>query len=67
MFALWISMFMLYIQNYICVFNSFLFGGAFYGIIRTRLITATLSQPRSSTQRIHLRGLFISRENVWLH
>ena len=40
--------------------NLFSFGSAFSTIIRTSFITATFSQPTSSTQWIHLRGLLFS-------
>ena len=50
------------IKIYVC--NLFSFGSAFSAITRTSFIKATFSQSTSSTQWIHLRGLFISWDNV---
>ena len=71
MFAHLISMLLLsFLLSKLCflikiyLFNLFSFGSAFSTITRTSFITATFSEPTSSTQWIHLRGLFISWDNV---
>ena len=46
------------------VFHLFSFGSVFSAITRTSFITATFSQPTSSTQWIHLRGLLITWDNA---
>ena len=69
MFIILISIllsFMSYFLNRICLFSCFSFGGAFFTIARTRFFISTFSQSTSS-KWIHVRGLFILRNNVSWH
>ena len=47
-----------------CLIYSHLFDGAFSTMLAISFIMAAFSQPTSSTQWIHLRGLFISWDNA---